>query len=296
MAGGVDMLDAQHMAREAARPFSDIAVLCRTRRQLEQIETCLAHDSIPCVIYGRDAFLEDAAVQGALGFFASLTDPQDAPSLTACLTALWRVPTPLCQRAAAALSQSAGGGGPPGLPPAGAVGFLAPCALAGRGGGAFPPHGARKAPQAAGRAVRPCGAERPGHGAFAQHGGVFLHHGRAAGYAALGRGGGYPPRVGRGVSVRRGAADDAARRQGAGISRGVSRRGHERSPASGARNAPRRRGGGTQALFRRHHPRAGGADRLLRGRALRLLCGNPRRAGGRPLPPPPVRMEQLSLF
>ena len=108
MAGGVDMLDAQHMAREAARPFSDIAVLCRTRRQLEQIETCLAHDSIPCVIYGRDAFLEDAAVRGALGFFASLTDPQDAPSLTACLTALWRVPAPLCQRAAAALSQSAG--------------------------------------------------------------------------------------------------------------------------------------------------------------------------------------------
>ena len=108
MAGGVDMLDAQHMAREAARPFSDIAVLCRTRRQLEQIETCLAHDSIPCVIYGRDAFLEDAAVQGALGFFASLTDPQDASSLTACLTALWRVPAPLCQRAAAALSQSAG--------------------------------------------------------------------------------------------------------------------------------------------------------------------------------------------
>ena len=108
MAGGVDMLDAQHMAREAARPFSDVAVLCRTRRQLEQIETCLAHDSIPCVIYGRDAFLEDAAVRGALGFFASLTDPQDAPSLTACLTALWRVPAPLCQRAAAALSQSAG--------------------------------------------------------------------------------------------------------------------------------------------------------------------------------------------
>lgn len=113
MAGGVDMLDAQHMAREAARPFSDIAVLCRTRRQLEQIETCLAHDSIPCVIYGRDAFLEDAAVQGALGFFASLTDPQDAPSLTACLTALWRVPAPLCQRAAAALSQSAGEADPP---------------------------------------------------------------------------------------------------------------------------------------------------------------------------------------
>ena len=108
MAGGVDMLDAQHMAREAARPFSDIAVLCRPRRQLEQIETCLAHNSIPCVIYGRDDFLEDAAVQGALGFFASLTDPQDAPSLTACLTALWRVPAPLCQRAAAALSQSAG--------------------------------------------------------------------------------------------------------------------------------------------------------------------------------------------
>ena len=239
MAGGVDMLDAQHMAREAARPFSDIAVLCRTRRQLEQIETCLAHDSIPCVIYGRDAFLEDAAVRGALGFFASLTDPQDAPSLTACLTALWRVPAPLCQRAAAALSQSAGEADRPAYLRRELSDFspLAPWLDAAEA--LFPRMAREKPRRLLDGAVRPCGAERLGHGAFAQHGGVFLHHGRAAGYAAFGRGGGYPPRVGRGVSVRRGAADDAARRQGAGISRGVSRRGHERSPASGARNAPR---------------------------------------------------------
>ena len=106
MAGGVDMLDAQRMGRDRAsvRPFSDIAVLCRTRRQLEQIETCLIHDSIPCVISGRGAFMEDAAVQGLLGFFASLLDPGDAPSLTACLKGLWRVPDPLCQRAAVALA------------------------------------------------------------------------------------------------------------------------------------------------------------------------------------------------
>lgn len=106
MAGGVDMLDAQRMGRVRAsvRPFSDIAVLCRTRRQLEQIETCLIHDSIPCVISGRGAFMEDAAVQGLLGFFASLLDPGDTPSLTACLKGLWRVPDPLCQRAAVALA------------------------------------------------------------------------------------------------------------------------------------------------------------------------------------------------
>ena len=107
MAGGVDMLDAQAMGgcRAVARSFSEVAVLCRTRRQLAQIEACLAHDSIPCVISGRDEFLEDGAVQGLLGFFASLLDPCDAPSLNACLSGLWRVPDALCQRASVALAK-----------------------------------------------------------------------------------------------------------------------------------------------------------------------------------------------
>ncbi|MCI5955401.1 MAG: UvrD-helicase domain-containing protein [Clostridiales bacterium] len=108
MAGGVDMLDAQAAGNDRAvtRSFSDIAVLCRTHRQLEQIETCLAHDSIPCVISGRDSFLEDDTVQGLLGFFASLLNPCAEPSLRMALSALWRVPDALCQRAAVALASS----------------------------------------------------------------------------------------------------------------------------------------------------------------------------------------------
>ncbi len=110
MAGGVDMLDAQAAGNDRAvtRSFSDIAVLCRTHRQLEQIETCLAHDSIPCVISGRDSFLENDTVQGLLGFFAALLNPCSEPSLRMALSALWRVPDALCQRAAVALASFGG--------------------------------------------------------------------------------------------------------------------------------------------------------------------------------------------
>lgn len=106
MTGGVDMLDAQAAGwdRPVTRSFSEIAVLCRTRRQLEQIESCLEHDSIPCVISGRDDFLEEKSIQGLLGFFASLLDPCDSPSLHMALSALWRVPDALCQRASVALA------------------------------------------------------------------------------------------------------------------------------------------------------------------------------------------------
>lgn len=115
MTGGVDMLDAQAVGnvRAVTRSFSDIAILCRTRRQLEQIENCLIHDSIPCVISGRDLFLEDTAVQGMIGFFASLLNPSASPSLRAALKGLWRLPDPLCQRASVALAHSAGGEGVP---------------------------------------------------------------------------------------------------------------------------------------------------------------------------------------
>ena len=57
IAGGVDMLEAQALGQErTVRPFSDIAVLARTHRQLELIESCLRHDDIPCVITGREDF------------------------------------------------------------------------------------------------------------------------------------------------------------------------------------------------------------------------------------------------
>lgn len=112
MTGGVDMLEAQRMARESteARSFADIAVLCRTRRQLEVIEGCLRHDDLPCVILGRDAFLNESWAQGLLGFFAALLHPQDSLSLVAALRGLWRIPDALCQRACVALSAAMDGG------------------------------------------------------------------------------------------------------------------------------------------------------------------------------------------
>ena len=108
MAGGVDMLDAQNnrSERTITRSFSEIAILCRTNRQLEQIENALVHDSIPCVISGHDDFLNDKAVQGMLGFFASLIDPHDSASLHAALDGLWRIPAALIQPAAVALSST----------------------------------------------------------------------------------------------------------------------------------------------------------------------------------------------
>ena len=106
MAEGVDMLDAQrHRSdRTATHSFSEIAVLCRTHRQLEQIENALVHDSIPCVISGHDEFLADKTVQAMIGFFASLQDRRDSASLYAALDGLWHIPAALIQPAAVALS------------------------------------------------------------------------------------------------------------------------------------------------------------------------------------------------
>jgi superfamily I DNA/RNA helicase len=87
MTGGLGMLDAQNCApdRRNVRPFSDIAVLCRTHRQLGSIEYCLQHDSIPYVVSGRGSELDDPAVQGALAFFRFLRNPADTVALTAAL-------------------------------------------------------------------------------------------------------------------------------------------------------------------------------------------------------------------
>lgn len=101
MAGGVDMLEAHHQKEDRAvhRAFSEMAVLCRTHRQLEQIEYCLEHDSIPCVVSGRENFWEDGKVRGMLGFFRSLQEPENIAALSDALSFLWKVPAPLIQRA-----------------------------------------------------------------------------------------------------------------------------------------------------------------------------------------------------
>ena len=105
MTGGVDMLEAQRLGHEGEnRSFSEIAVLCRTHRQLELVEKCLRHDDIPCLISGREDFLDDSEVRGVLAFFRSLQHPEDTLALETALRLLWDCPADLIQRAKAACS------------------------------------------------------------------------------------------------------------------------------------------------------------------------------------------------
>ncbi len=75
MVGGMGMVEAQALgAARGARSFGDIAVLCRTRRQLALLEECLAHDGIPCVVAGREDFLLDDEVRAALAWLEEQED------------------------------------------------------------------------------------------------------------------------------------------------------------------------------------------------------------------------------
>ena len=99
MTGGVDMLEAQALGhKRVAWAFSDIAVLCRTHRQLELVEKCLRHDDIPCLVSGREDFWDDPAVRGTLGFLRSLLVPSDGAALETALRLLWDCPADLIQR------------------------------------------------------------------------------------------------------------------------------------------------------------------------------------------------------
>lgn len=108
MTGGIDMLTADSRPAAAAcapRAFSDMAVLCRTHRQLDQIEACLRHDDIPCEV--ACAMQDDPKVQGLTGFFRSLLDSNDALSLRDALHGLFRCPMSLVQRAQVAFEKDA---------------------------------------------------------------------------------------------------------------------------------------------------------------------------------------------
>lgn len=75
MVGGIDMLDAGERIRsgeEPIRSFSDIAVLCRTNRQVEEMEEFLKTEGIPYTVTGKGSFLEAETVQRALKFFRAL--------------------------------------------------------------------------------------------------------------------------------------------------------------------------------------------------------------------------------
>lgn len=100
MTGGVDMLEAQNADHgRDIRAFSDIAVLCRTHRQLELVESCLRHDDIPCVVVGREDFLDADEVRGVLAFFRSLQEVQDTAALETAMRLLWNCPADLIRRA-----------------------------------------------------------------------------------------------------------------------------------------------------------------------------------------------------
>ncbi len=100
MTGGVDMLEAQNADNgRGVRAFSDIAVLCRTHRRLELIESCLKHDDIPCVVSGRDDFLDADEVRGVLAFFRSMQEVRDTAALETAMRLLWNCPADLIRRA-----------------------------------------------------------------------------------------------------------------------------------------------------------------------------------------------------
>ena len=100
MVGGVDMLEAQGLGHEReTRAFSDIAVLCRTHRQLERIEKCLRHDDIPCIVSGREDFWDDDTVRGPMAFWRALLAPGDSAALATALRILWDCPADLIQTA-----------------------------------------------------------------------------------------------------------------------------------------------------------------------------------------------------
>ncbi|HWR61244.1 MAG TPA: UvrD-helicase domain-containing protein, partial [Clostridia bacterium] len=95
MVGGIDMLDAHTMTvphkkrseEKSPKGFSDIAVLYRTNRQAEVLEQCFQKEGIPYIVVGRDEFLSEKPVRGAIAFFKFLLNPGDIASLLLYLKA-----------------------------------------------------------------------------------------------------------------------------------------------------------------------------------------------------------------
>ncbi len=77
LAGGIGMLEAQEeLLKESrqVRSFDDIAVLYRTHRQAQLLESCLKKEGIPYVTAGRDDLLMEPDVRGTVCFFKSLQE------------------------------------------------------------------------------------------------------------------------------------------------------------------------------------------------------------------------------
>ena len=93
LAGGIGMLEAHETAwardGQKVRGFGDIAVLCRTHRQAELLESCFRREGIPCVVAGREDYLSADKVQGTIGFLKYLADPADTAGMASCAELLW---------------------------------------------------------------------------------------------------------------------------------------------------------------------------------------------------------------
>ncbi len=207
MVGGVDMLSAGELRadREGLRSFSDIAVLCRTHRQARLIEQCLRHDGIPSVISGREDFLTDDGVRGALCFFRSLLNPSDSPALKTCLKLAFRCPPDLAERAA----EQCGGMASLDLAPLRQAFGPGPCPHGLTGWRSFGPCREGQAPAAAETMAGRADTDAR-HGAADEHGGVSQQNGRLPGRAAAGKGGRPAPGLRKGLRLRRSVKSNLA--------------------------------------------------------------------------------------
>ena len=79
MVGGADLLQANE---EGKRSLDDFAILFRTGRQADALETCFLQAGIPYRVVGQKNYLDAASVQHALSFFKCVLrdDISSAPS------------------------------------------------------------------------------------------------------------------------------------------------------------------------------------------------------------------------
>ena len=90
--GGIDMVDVEeNESRQGkeVRSFSDLAVLYRTHRQAKLLEECLRQEGIPYVVAGREDFLLEPKVRGALCFFQYVLHPDDMTAKEQAEKLIW---------------------------------------------------------------------------------------------------------------------------------------------------------------------------------------------------------------
>lgn len=92
LVGGIDMLGTQEEENRKGREirgFGEVAVLYRTHRQARALEDCLRQEGIPYLVAGREDFLTEPEVRGALCFFRYLLHPEDTGARQLAQRLLW---------------------------------------------------------------------------------------------------------------------------------------------------------------------------------------------------------------